>query len=141
LAEQILNEEIPKGVSSLDHHFVGRLEHRFRSAGVEDLIILLTNGDTVPAPPSGATLRENFSVSVAVEYRGHWIRLSRPHGTPEVLRACQYHWNSRTSGPTVYSEMLDGSYPYEWSDNGNISACHVEYNLHGKRLFYGETIL
>jgi hypothetical protein len=140
LAEQILVEEIPNGVGSIDHHFAGRLERRFRKAGAEDLIVLLTNGDTVPAAPHGATLQENFSVSVAVEYRGHWVRLSRPHGTPEVLRACGYEWNSRTSGRAVCTEILDGSYPYEWGE-GNISASHIEYDLHGKRLFYGETIL
>jgi hypothetical protein len=71
LAKKILEEEIPSGVGLIDHHFVGRLERRFRRTGVEDLIVLLTNGKTAPAPPMGVTLEENFSVSVAVEYRGH----------------------------------------------------------------------
>src|SRR5256884_6196466 len=85
LTNQILSEEMPNGVGSIDHHFVGRLERRFRRAGAEDLIILLTNGRTVPAPPIGATLEENYSVSVALEYRGHWIRLSRPQASDPVL--------------------------------------------------------
>src|SRR5262249_22591766 len=56
LATQILKEEIANGVGLIDHHFVGRLERRFRMAGAEDLIVLLTNGRAVPAPPEGATL-------------------------------------------------------------------------------------
>ena len=128
LASDILEEEIPHGVGLVDHHFVGRLERRFRRAGAEDLLILLTNGHTVPAPPSGIRLEENFSVSIALEYRGHWVRLSRAHGmvvttTPSLL------------------ESLDGSYPFECG-TGNIMAEHCEETLpNGKRVFYGNTIL
>ena len=129
LAQQILEEEIPRGAGLVDHQFVGILERRFRRAGAEDLVILLTNGRTVPAPPSGAVLEDHFSVSVAVEYRGHWVRLSRPHGqakAPGAALQCIEH--------------LDGAYPYEWG-SGRIMAQHFEYNHNGKRLFYGDTIL
>jgi hypothetical protein len=128
LTKQILEEEIPGGVGLIDHHFVGRLERRFRRAGAEDLIVLITNGRTVPAPPTGATLEENFSVSVAMEYRGNWVRISRPHGSAR---------------PTVFDddkncmERLDSGYPYEWN-NGRIQAKHTEFNYNGKRLFYGD---
>src|SRR5437660_9287085 len=80
IATQILEEEIPNGVGLTDYVFVGHLERRFRRTGAEDLIILVTNGRTVPAPPTGTTLEQNFSVSVAMEYRGHWVRLSRYQG-------------------------------------------------------------
>jgi hypothetical protein len=131
LTVQILDDEIPGGVGLIDHHFVGRLERRFRRAGAEDLIVLVTNGKTVPAPPTGATLEENFSVSVAMEYRGHWVRISRPHGSvrPSVFdedKNCQ--------------ERLDSGYPYEWN-TGKIMAKHTEFNHNGKRLFYGDTNL
>src|SRR5262245_8755775 len=127
LARQTLDEEIPGGVGQVDHHFVGALERRFRRAGAEDLIVLLTNGRTVPAPASGVTLEENFSVSIAVQYRGHWVRLSRAHGmmvstTPAVV------------------ERLDGSYPYDCG-SGKIKAEHYEYKQNDKRLFYGNTVL
>jgi len=46
-------------------------------AGAEDLIVLVSNGGSVPAPPTGATLDEHFTVSVAMEYRGHWVRLAK----------------------------------------------------------------
>ena len=136
LANQILNEEMPNGVGSVDHHFVGRLERRFRRAGAEDLIILLTNGHSVPAPPAGATLEENYSLSLAVEYRGHWVRLSKPQASPSVLAECRKLWDSQAG----LAERLDGSYPYECTAGG-MTARHIEYNLNGKRLFYGETIL
>jgi hypothetical protein len=94
IANQILDEEIPDAIGLIDYHFAGRLERRFRRAGAEDLVVLLANGRAVPAPASGAMLARGFSVSVAVEYRGHWARITRPH---ELQPA----------------ERLDGSYPYE----------------------------
>jgi hypothetical protein len=127
-ASAILEEEIQHGVGLVDHQFVGRLERRFRRAGAEDLIILLTNGKTVPAPASGAKLEENFSISLAVEYRGHWVRLSRAHGM--VV----------STAPSLM-ESLDGSYPY-YCGTGNIMAEHCEETMkNGKRVFYGNTIL
>ena len=89
MVSRILDEEMPGGVGKMDHHFVGQLERRFRRAGAEDLIVLLTNGDTVPAPPKGASLKPGYSVSIALEYRGHWVRV------PDN------------------SEFMWGSYPYE----------------------------
>src|SRR5262245_28291206 len=138
MARRILDEEMPSGVGRVDHHFVGALERRFRRAGAEDLVTLLTNGHAVPSSPTGATLEENFSVSVAMEYRGHWARLSRPHGTAEVIRACRSAWERKT-GPN-YLERLDGPYPFECG-NGSVSALHIEHAFGGKRLFYGDVIL
>jgi hypothetical protein len=89
MVRRILDEEMPAGAGKVDHHFVGQLERRFRRAGAEDLIVLLTNGQTVPAPPSGAVLKQGYSVSVAMEYRGHWVRI------PDN------------------AESMWGSYPYE----------------------------
>ncbi len=136
MANEILNEEMPSGVGSVDHHFVGRLERRFRRAGAEDLITLLTNGHTVPAPPNGQKLEENYSVSLAVEYRGHWVRMSRPQASAPVLAECKTQFESATG----LFERLDGSYPYECGQGG-IVANHIEYEVSGKRLFYGDTIL
>ncbi len=130
IAAQILEEEIVNGVGLTDYVFVGNLERRLRRSGAEDLIVLVTNGQTVPRPPTGTTLEENFSVSVAIEYRGHWVRLSR------------YHGDAKPKAPATAcsSERLDGSYPYE-SGPGTIQADHTEFNHYGKRLFHGDTIL
>jgi hypothetical protein len=127
IAVQILEEEITKGVGATDHVFVGNLERRFRKSGAEDLIILVTNGRAVPAPPAGAVLEENFSVSVAMEYRGHWVRLTRYDGDPKP-----------ESPALACSEKLDGTYPFE-PGRGKVQADHIEFNYTGKRLFYGET--
>src|SRR5580658_10252361 len=59
MAREILAEEPLVG---LDHEFVGRLERKFRRAGAEDLVIQVI-GD---------------SVSVAMEYRGHWVKIATP---------------------------------------------------------------
>jgi hypothetical protein len=135
MLEEVVIDELPKGVGSSDHHFAGRLERRFRTAGVEDLIILISNGHSVPAPPVGAILEENYSVSVAMEYRGHWVRLSRPHAPPQVLEQLKNLANAAT-----FVEKLDGEYPYEIGA-GVIHAKHVEFEYRGKRLFYGDTFL
>jgi hypothetical protein len=86
---RVLEEEVPRGVGKVDHYFVGQLERRLRRAGAEDLIVLLKNGETVAAPPNGAVLKEGYSVSLALEYRGHWVRV------PDN------------------DEFMWGSYPYE----------------------------
>jgi hypothetical protein len=74
-----LTPELSSGLGLLDHELVGRLERSLRRAGAEDLVILVTNGETAPAPAKGQTLREGFSVSVALEYRGHWAKIARAH--------------------------------------------------------------
>ena len=136
MVQQVLDEEMPNGVGSMDHHFVGRLERRLRRAGAEDLIILLTNGKTVPAPPAGAILEEDYSVSIALEYRGHWVRFTRPQAPAAVVAECRKQLESKNG----LTERLDGSYPYECGVGG-IMANHIEYNHAGKRLFYGDTLL
>ncbi len=75
MARETLAKELPAGAGLIDYEFVGRLERRFRLAGAEDLVILVTNGETPPAPAAGAKLSAEFSVSLALEYRGHWVKL------------------------------------------------------------------
>jgi hypothetical protein len=149
VAKQILAEELPRFVGEPDHHLVGQLERRFRRAGVEDLIVLLTNGHASPTPPTGAALRENFSVSLAVEYRGHWIRLSRPCASADILEDCKKAFDAALTdrpGDSAVLENLSGSYPYECVAAAalkplSIVAIHTEYNHAGKRLFYGDTCI
>jgi len=149
LARGMVDEGLQKWVGQPDHHLVGHLERRLRHTGVEDVIVLLTNGQTTPTPPIGATLEENFSVSLAVEYRGHWIRLSRPCASTEVSMRCRQDFETVSlAGATssVILENLEGSYPYECVDaadvkTGSIVAAHIEFSHAGKRLFYGETCI
>jgi hypothetical protein len=131
MAREILGEELPAGAGLIDYEFVGRLERRFRLAGAEDLVILVTNGETPPAPATGAKLSAEFSVSVALEYRGHWVKLLR---------------NASGVAPEGdYEEDLSGPYPYESAEPGSkhrsIFASRAEVQVNGRRLFYGDTYL
>lgn len=147
LAKQIIEEELPRWVGHLDHHLVGQLERRLRYAGIEDVIVMATNGNTQPAPPCGETLEENFSISLAVEYRGHWVRISRPCASPELSTSCRDGFENLvldSSARSVLLENLGGSYPYECVDAsvlapGSLIAAHAEFSHAGKRLFYGDT--
>ena len=127
MAREGIAEELPGAVGRTDHEFTGRLERKFRRAGAEDLIILLTNGKTPPDPARGETLEPAFSVSLALEYRGHWIKLVRNRV-------------GHASGlpPDAYTETLSGPYPYELGA-GSLFAARWESEHDGRRLFYGDT--
>jgi len=147
LTRPILEDEISKGAQGMDHDFVGRVEGRLRRAGVEDVIVLLANGDGPPAPAVGRTLQNHFSASLAVEYRGHWIRLSRPHGSAENLEACKQEFvrvlgNAGGQRPHAQIENLSGSYPFEATDEiatDSVFAMHIQVELNAQRVFYGDT--
>jgi hypothetical protein len=129
IAREILESEMPGGAGSIDHEFVGRLELKFRRAGAEDLVILVTNAKTAPLPPTGTTLGSSFSASVALEYRGHWVKVARSaKGIPPGVSESKI-------------ELLSGPYPYEFCDRsalteGSLFATHTEFNKNGLRLFH-----
>jgi len=127
LAAEILQDEMQNAVGFQDHGLREYLAGKGGCAGAEDLVVLVTNGRTVPAPASGSTLEQSFSVSLALEYRGHWVRISRTHGPAVPAR------------PSLV-ERLDGSYAYECG-TGSVNAGHCEYEHGGNRLFYGDTVL
>ena len=150
MARQILAEEMGEGGGILDYQFAGRLERAFRRAGAEDLVILLSDGNAAPRPAMGAVLGESYSVTVAAEYRGHWIRLSRPRTSAMVAESIQNRFDrllrdpKATTDAPVYVESLSGPYPYQPCDRsqvgrGSIFALHVEFNAGGRRFFYGDT--
>ena len=130
LAREVLGEELAGGVGMLDHEFVGKLERRFRRLGAEDLVILVTNGQTAPAPARGNRLGPDFSISLALEYRGHWVKLARS--------ACP-----RDPVPVrLHVENLSGSYPYEPSGRlatRAVLAVRSESQAGDARLFHGDT--
>lgn len=150
MARKILTDELALGVDRPDSQFVGRLERAFRRAGAEDLVILLSNGRTSPAPATGAVLREGFSVTIAMEYRGHWVKLSRPQASVPVSESLENRWKTllhdlqRPAEPPIYTEILSGPYPYQFCDRfelrpGDLFAFHVEFRARGRRLFYGDS--
>lgn len=140
LARTALETELEEDFGKTDHVVAGRLEGRLRRLGAEDLVLHFSNGDGPPAPAKGQTLGPAFSASLALEYRGHWVHVTRGHGG-EALRAA---WNARLeelrNGTLVSSdEALDGSYPFECGTGGDLRAIHVEINVDGKRIFHGDT--
>ena len=117
-----------------DHEIVGDLERKLRHAGAEDLVILVTDGSTVPLPPKGAMLSASASISIALEYRGHWAKVVTPL-QPQTF-----------AGTTSKTELLSGPYPYEPCQQsklatGSIFAAVSEASVNGKRLFSGETYI
>jgi Xaa-Pro aminopeptidase len=77
MAREILTIELPKGVGLTDYQFSGLLERAFRRAGAEDLVLLFGTSDSAPRPARGAMLGDKYSVAVALEYRGHWARVTQ----------------------------------------------------------------
>ncbi len=77
MAREILAAELPHGAGLTDYQFSGRLERAFRRAGAEDLVLLFSTGETVPRPARGTMLGDQYSVAVALEYRGHWARVTQ----------------------------------------------------------------
>ena len=137
MAREILEEELHEPCQGPDYQLAGRLERKFRRAGVEDLVVLLTNGKTPPRPANGSVLGENFSVALAVEYRGHWVKVARPHTSAKLTTSIRKRFEAAASNlgapadSASYVENLSGPYPYEAQDprligQGSILAIHVE---------------
>jgi len=112
LARQILSTELATG----DRELPGRLELAFRRAGAEDLILRIDKG----------------SVAVAMEYRGHWVKIARPRTSETAMRD---RFNAALASGEGLIENLSGPYPYEMGP-GEIFALHVSGD-HG--LLYGDT--
>jgi hypothetical protein len=152
MTREILEEELRVSSDGPDYQLAGRLERKFRRAGVEDLVILITNGRTPPRPANGSMLGETFSVALAVEFRGHWVKVARPRVPADVFSSVRERFNAAINNPeasgegAVRVENLSGPYPYETQDPkalvaGSIQAVHVEVSVKGERLFYGDTCL
>ena len=150
LARQVLEEELGIAAGATDYVLAGKLERRSRRAGAEDLIVLVTNGSAPPGPPGGQTLGRNSSVSLALEYRGHWVRATRLAGTPEQVRlikaAFERHLDELGRNPVGANhreghleEGLSGGYPYECREGDGICAIHIEVAAEGARQYYGDT--
>jgi hypothetical protein len=136
MAWEGLNSELPSGVGIPDYEFLGGLERKLRRAGAEDLVILLTNGETVPAPARGQTLRESFSATVALEYRGHWAKIGRSRGvqdgaTPLTARL------EILSGPLSYRVIQPGT--SEALPDGGAIAITTVLRSGGSRFFFADT--
>jgi hypothetical protein len=136
MAREILKAELPTASGLIDHEFVGRLELKFRRAGAEDLVVLVSRIDSTPLPPNGSIIGEWSCVSVAMEYRGHWVKIVR--NVKHLLADL----------PIDKTELLSGPYPYQacWMADlapGSIFALTGAFRNRTKwsqqRLFHGDT--
>ena len=125
MRERALELARPILEKNLAHASVGRLEREYRRAGAEDLMIRVKRraGDAA------------YSVQVALEYCGHWVKVTRAHAPAEELgglRAC--FESARERGG--YRENLAGPQPYEPGE-GLIYFLQVEH----QGLYYGDTFV
>jgi hypothetical protein len=129
---------LPHGAGTLDHHFAGRLEREFRRAGAEDLMIRLSPHRSFPTPAEGSNLGESYSVAIALEYCGHWVKVTRAHASHDVIHALRLRFDaalaSGLSSDGGLIENLAGPLPYE-SGSGAVFALHVEH----QGLYFGDT--
>lgn len=144
LARRILEEHLAQGAGTVGHRFVARLELAYRRAGAEDLLVLLGHGESTPRASSGAVLGRQYSVAVALEYRGHWVKVTRAQAPIEVQRALHDQFVAALGDRRGDVEVLSGPYPYECCAYGAMApeaifALHVDSRFGGQRLFYGDT--
>jgi hypothetical protein len=129
LARRVLEEHLGKGEGRTGHHLVGTLEREYRRAGAEDLAIRISMGDSPPCPPRGALLGREYSVAVALEYAGHWVKVARAR-SPAAGALRERFAEALRSGGGLREDL--------WA-SGAIYALHVERTSGGGRLFHGDT--
>jgi hypothetical protein len=123
LARKVLEDQLAEAGGNIGNAFVGRLEREFRMAGAEDLIIRLR-------PGAAGT----YSVSVALEYCGHWVKVTRSIASPETVAALRENFAKSLTSGDGYRENLAGPQPYE-AGTGPIFVLNVEH----QGLSYGDT--
>ena len=139
LARRLLEAELTHAAIGLtDHELTGRIERRLRRAGAEDVVVLISDGRGAPLPARGNGINENSSASVALEYNGHWVKLSR--NIDNVTASLP----PRDARQPVHRELLSGRYPWETlADHDNsknvITSIQVMIQRGENRLYYGDT--
>jgi Xaa-Pro aminopeptidase len=137
MAREVLEQELPTAVTHSDHELTGRLERLLRRAGAEDVVILVSDGQGPPLPASGAAVGPHTSVVVAIEYNGHWAKVTRNvAGVTSNLPA--------GDGVTELRELLSGPYSWENVDDAATPAVislQREIRAQNQRLYYGDTCL
>jgi hypothetical protein len=108
-----------------------------RRAGAEDVVILVSDGQGPPIPAEGRPVGPHTSVVVAIEYNGHWAKVTRNvAGVTPSLTAL--------GGVTQLRENLSG--PYSWEDiDGTATAAIISVQLqisaNDRQFYYGDTCL
>ncbi len=100
-------------------------------------MVLISDGNTVPLPAAGNKINGNSSATVALEYNGHWVKLSRNVDNVSSLLP-------PSANADVHRELLSGRYPWEGmtsrEDSRNvITSVQVMIRRGENRLYYGDT--
>jgi hypothetical protein len=139
MAREVLEEELATVGKHNDHELTGRLERSLRRAGAEDVVILVSDGQGPPIPADGRPVGPHTSVVVAIEYNGHWAKVTRNlAGMTSDLTSL--------GGVTQLREILSG--PYSW-ENANIDdaataaviSLQLQIPAKDRQFYYGDTCL
>lgn len=138
MAREVLGQEISAAAGQTDHELTGRLERLLRRAGAEDVVILVSDGRETPVPAWGAIVGAHTSVVAAIEYNGHWAKVTRNlAGVTSTLPPAR-------GGMKELRELLSGSYSWENVDNPQTPAVvslQLEIRIGNQHLYYGDTCL
>jgi hypothetical protein len=137
MAREVLEQELTTVGNQNDHELTGRLERVLRRAGAEDVVILVSDGQGPPIPAEGRPVGPHTSVVVAIEYNGHWAKVTRNLAgvTSDV---------TSPGGVTQLREILSG--PYSWENIYDTAAAAIislqlQIPANDRQFYYGDTCL
>jgi len=141
MAREVLEQELATVREQNDHELTGRLERVLRHAGAEDVVILVSDGQGPPIPAEGRPVGPHTSVVVAIEYNGHWAKVTRNlAGITSSLTS--------PGGATQLRETLSG--PYSWATDSServddtataIISLQLQIPTADRQFYYGDTCL
>jgi Xaa-Pro aminopeptidase len=137
MAREVLEQELATAKEQNDHELTGTLERVLRRAGAEDVVILVSDGQGPPIPAEGRSVGPHTSVVVAIEYNGHWAKVTRNFaGVTSSL--------SSPGGVAQLREILSGPYSWENVDDAAADAIisvQLQIPANDRQFYYGDTCL
>lgn len=137
MAREALEQELSTVKEQNDHELTGTLERVLRHAGAEDVVILVSDGKGPPIPAEGRPVGAHTSVVVAIEYNGHWAKVTRNFaGVTSSLAS--------PGEATQLRETLSGPYSWEnlddWTTDAIVSV-QLRIPSADRQFYYGDTCL
>ncbi|HEY5757392.1 MAG TPA: hypothetical protein VIU34_16290 [Steroidobacter sp.] len=136
MAREVLEQELATVKEQNDHELTGTLERVLRRAGAEDVVILVSDGQGPPIPAEGRPVGPHTSVVVAIEYNGHWAKVTRNFArvTPSL---------TSLGGVTQLRETLSGPYSWQAADDTAAAVLSVQLQIpaNDRQFYYGDTCL
>jgi len=137
MAREVLEQELATVEAKNDHELTGRLERVLRRAGAEDVVVLVSDGQGPPIPAEGRAVGSYTSVVVAIEYNGHWAKVTRNvAGVTSSLTS--------PGEATQLREILSGPYSWENADDPTAAAVisvQLQIAADGRQFYFGDTCL